>query len=231
MWDIGLITDALVIIGTDENPSETQRESTGTARRSDFENVVPHGALPIKIRATSLSRVLRRGSALGLPPHLGFHPGARQQWSSHPRSTQAHHVVHSPRPRLPSRPAAPTCMAPCSVANNALQEGYAAPLHMFFLLHLSPSRSLSSPKLIPRRFGPPLHRPLHTDHVTHTTHLHSFSARARGSPVLTQISQRIDPGYTGFNGMVQWCSILGLGLEHDWGRKNAQGCTRKRYSQ
>lgn len=137
MWDIGLITDALVIIGTDENPSETQRESTGTARRSDFENVVPHGALPIKIRATSLSRVLRRGSALGLPPHLGFHPGARQQWSSHPRSTQAHHVVHSPRPRLPSRPAAPTCMAPCSVANNRYRKDtlHRCTCSFFFISH------------------------------------------------------------------------------------------------
>lgn len=106
------------------------------------------------------------------------------------------------------QPAAPTRMAPCSVANNALQEGHAAPLHFFFLLHLSPKpRSSKTHTSQIRRLATTPPAPLSQKRTTSLTPLISTHSPLvfRGSPVLTQISARIDPGYTGFNGATK-CS-------------------------
>lgn len=169
---------------------------------NECKGVVPCGATRLRFHAlviTSQRRLRRRAR----PPRFGIHPGARQQWSSHPRSTHAHHAVHSPRPRLPS----------CSQRRRHawLHARWPTMRYRMDMLHRctsSSSSSLTQTSFIQNSYladSQTRHRIArstrpHTDHVTHATHLHSFSACSSGSPMLTQISERIDPGYTGFNG-------------------------------
>lgn len=188
--------------------------------------MVPHGALPIKI---SCNLVITRASQRLRSHTSAFIPGPATM------------VIASPL--YPCAPCGPLATSAPELASGADMHGSmlggqqcatgrtAAPLHFFSLL-LSSSYLTKTQlgvshltKLIPSQKSS-RHRTARSTRTTSltpliSTHLHSFSARSRGSPVLTQISQRIDPD---IHVSTVWCSgaaISGSGLGHDWRRNNA----------
>lgn len=122
---------------------------------------------------------------------------------------------------------APTCMAPCSVANAlrgfdcftaccTLQSSPSLTAHQPFHVSLSPVPYLSN-----LATGP---HPLHWTHVTHATHLHSFSAVFKLTRAHPDLARRFDPGYTGFNDANGTADAAGIRKE-DNSRETGQTLT------